>query len=238
MRPMLMSDLVLRCRRRADMEGDDVVGPTEWKGLISEMYAQLYAIVGSAGMLYFESPQTVTATGAASYALPSDHDETIGIDRVVDPNNGFKMPLGELMVQERTRMSGTIGDATAYAIIGQTIVLYPIPASGTYLHTYVPQSPDISTIADTTTVDLVTGDGEAFLIWGVAVKTIPKRNGDPQLAIVERDAAERRSARAARRRARATPRRRVPVAPPLGAGVDGYDWEYNDPGAWHWRFGR
>lgn len=220
------------------MEGDTTVVTPEWKALISEMYAQLYAVVVSAGMRYFESTQTVTATGAQSYALPVDHDETIGIDRIVDSVNGFRMPLGELMIQERTRMTGTQGDATAYAIVGQTIVLSPVPPSGSYLHTYVAQAPDLSALADTSTVDMVTGDGEAFLIWGVAVKTIPKRNGDPSLAMSERDAAGKRFAIDVQRRALANPRRRVPVAPPLGAGVDGNDWEYNDPAAWHWRYGR
>jgi hypothetical protein len=239
-RLILMSDAVLRCQRRADMEGDSILAPTEWKALISEQYGQLYSTVVSAGMRYFESTDTVTATGAATYPLPADHDATIGVDRLIDAVSGRWEPLGELMIQERDVMTGQVADATAYAVVGQTLVLSPRPPSGTYRHIYVPQSPDLSSLADLSMFDLITSDGEAFLIWGVAVKALPKRDRDPTLAITERDAAGKRFAVDVQRRALVNPRRRIPRgsggAGPCGGG--GYDWEYWDPGAWHWRWGQ
>jgi hypothetical protein len=232
-----MSDLVLRCQRRADMEFSTAIQPPEWKALISEMYGQMYSTVVKAGLRYFETTATITATGAASYSLPSDHDETIGIDRVVDASTGRIEQLGELMIQERNLWSGQTGDARAYSLVGQSIVLFPRPAAGTYLHLYVAQSPDISSLADTSTVDLVTADGEAFLINGVAVKAMPKSESDITSVMNERNDAALRFAADVQMRALVNPRRRVPMGPFGGrAGYGGgyYDDDpfAGDPGSW------
>jgi hypothetical protein len=207
-RLLLMGDIVLRCQRRSDMEGNSVLSTPEWKALISEQYAQLYGIVVKSGMRYFETTATIIATGATSYALPSDHDETIGIDRVMD-SLGRKVQLGEMMVQERNAWSGQTADAVAYSLVGQTIVFFPRPTTGTYQHVYVAQSPDISAYADTATVDVVTGDGEAFLIWGVAAKALPKTESDTTSAVQEREAASLRFADDVQMRALVNPRRRI-----------------------------
>lgn len=233
-RLFLMSDLVLRCRRRADMENDPAISDPEWKSLISEQYGHVYSTVIKAGMRYFESTQPITADGSTSYALPSDHDSTIGIDRTID-GSGRKVDLGELMMQERNAWSGQTGDAVAYAVVGQTIVLYPRPLTGSYTHTYVPQSPDLSTYSDALTVDLVTSDGEAFLVYGVAVKALAKQQRDPSLAMAERDAAEVRFMEDCLQRALVNPRRRVVMPSP----IDGFgdDWGLrDDPASWSWRW--
>jgi hypothetical protein len=239
-RLLLMSDLVLRCQRRADMEGDDVITPPEWKALISEQYTSLYSTVVSAGMRYFEATDSITATGATSYPLPVDHDETIGVDRVIDAATDQRVQLEEMMIQERTAWSGQTGEARAYSIVGQTVVLFPRPSTGTYKHVYVPQAPDLSALADSATVDLVTGDGESFLIWGVAVVAVPKRDRDPTLAITQRDGAGKRFAKDVQRRALVNPRRRVPRGGSAGGAGGCYDseaaWLANDPGDWSWRW--
>jgi hypothetical protein len=232
-RLLLMSDIVLRCKRRSDMENSNVISDPEWKALISEQYGQLYATVVKSGMRYFETTATITANGAASYALPSDHDETIGIDRVLD-SAGRTQQLGELQVQERNVFSGQTGDARAYSIVAQTVVLFPRPATGTYQHVYVAQSPDISSLADVSTVDVVTADGEAFLIWGVAAKALPKTESDPMVAMRERDAADVRFAEDVSLRALVNPRRRVTMPGPLdryGFGLDDY-YGGADPAGW------
>lgn len=233
-RNLLMGDVVLRCQRRADQEFVNVIQPPEWKALISEMYAQLYSTAVQSGMRYFESTATITANGATSYAVPTDHDETIGIDRVADATSGRIDQLGELMIQERTRFSGLTGDASGYALIGLAIVLYPRPTTGTYLHVYVPQAPDISALADTATVDLVTGDGEAFLIEGVAAKAKPKTDADPSANILARNEAMTRFEADVKRRAVTNPRRRVVVRNRLSYLDDWEDggWLGNDPGSW------
>lgn len=233
-RPIVMSDLVLRCQRRANMEGESFIGTPEWKALISEQYGHVYSTVVKQGMRHFESTQTITATGATSYALPFDHDQTIGIDRQVD-SSGRKVDLGELMIQERNAWLGQTGDAIAYSIVGQAIVFSPRPLTGTYTHVYVPQSPDISALADASTVDVVTSDGEAFLINGAAAKALAKRGEDPRFCMTERDAAEERFIEDVMLRALVNPRRRVVVSSPVDSWGDNWGLS-DDPASWSWRW--
>lgn len=203
----------------------NVISRPEWKALISEQYGELYSTVVKAGLRYFESTATIVATGALSYPVPTDHDETIGVDRVIDTTSGRAWQLGELMINERNRFSGTTGDALGYSIVGQTVVLHPTPTSGTYTHIYVPQSPDISSLADLSTIDVVTGDGEAFLIWGAAVKALGSKTESTDLAVVEREKAMARFAADVQMRALQNPRRRVVQRSALdGWGGDGGDW--------------
>lgn len=222
-RNLQMGEIVRRCQRRADLEYDSPIDPPEWKALVSEQYGHLYGIVVKSGFRYFETSVAITATGATSYALPPDHDCTVGIDRQIS-TTGTIQQLGELMVAERDRLSGQQGDASYYSIVGQSVVLFPRPAAGTYTHIYVPQSPDISTIADATVVDLVTADGEAFMIYGVVVKALAKVRQDVALAMAERDAAGVRFTEDVGLRALINPRRRVVLPTPLDD-----DWEYPYP---------
>jgi len=212
-----MGDLVTRSLRRVDLPvtGGPFTIP-EVKSLISEQYGHLYSIVVKAGLRYFEAdpPQTITASGLVSYPLPDDHDCTIGIDRVVD-SAGRTDQLDELMIQERNAYAGAVGDAYYYSVVGQSIVLFPTPSSGTYLHLYVPQAPDISALNDTDEVDVVTADGEAFLIYGVAAKLCAKTEVDPRLVTSERDAAEGRFIVDVGMRAIVNPRRRIVRPTPL-----------------------
>lgn len=209
-----MGTLVTSCQREADAEGDPSITVPEWKRWISQQYAKLYSIVVQSGFRYFESTATIATNGAASYPLPSDHDCTNGIDRVLD-GAGRIVSLDELMIAERDRMSAMVGDASYYSVAGQTIVFYPSPTSGNYTHLYVPQSPDISSLGDASNVDVVTGDGEAFLIWSVAVRGIGKLRRDPSLALAERGAAEMLFTRDVQARALVNPRRRVIRPTPL-----------------------
>lgn len=214
-RKLLMGDLVRRSLRRADLEGSSPFTPPEVKALISEQYGKLYAVVAKAGFRYFEASSSITANGSTSYPLPDDHDFMIGVDRIVDAANGITVQLGELMVQERNYYSGAIGDACAFSVVGQNVVLFPRPVTGEYTLLYVPQSPDISTLADSAEVDLVTADGEAFLIWAVAVPLLAKVEASTDLAIVERNDAERRFAEDVGLRALHNPRRRVVMRAPI-----------------------
>lgn len=235
-RNIQMGTLVTTCQRQVDMEGDSSISVPTWKRYISRQYAHLYSVVVKAGLRYFESTSIFTATGAASYPLPADHDEYIGVDRAVDVATDNWTELGEVMVQERNRYGGQTGDATGFAVIGQTVVLYPRPTTGTYRLVYVPQSPDLATLADSTDVDVVTGDGEDFLVWGVAAKALGQVSRDPSQAMAERNEAAVRFAEDVQRRALVNPRRRVPVRPPMGSWYDDMDPLSLDPASWGWRY--
>lgn len=226
-----LDDIRLRCQRRANKEGDPSISIPEWNALISEQYGDLYSEVEKTGMRYFESTSTITANGAASYAVPADHLATLGIDRITD-SVGSRTTLDEMMSPERVRWAGQVGDAQSYAIVGQLVYLFPKPATGTYELLYMPQAPDLSTAADSTMVDVVQADGEAFLIWGVVVKARDKSEADVRTAMAEREAARVRFVDWAILRAFTQPRRpivRLSRNEDLGAGGWG---DSDDPGGW------
>jgi hypothetical protein len=208
MRNVTLATLITRCQQRADLENDGHIAAGEWKALVSEMYGELQLLVAETGMRYFETEATITANGSASYALPSDHLATIGVDYVQDAA-GTRRTLQEIMVQERSAVLGRTGEAFMFAIVGQTLELYPRPSGGTYKHLYIPQPPDLAGASDSADVDVVTPDGEAFLIWGVAVKALAKSESDVRLAMAEREAARERLRNWAQLRSFVTPRRRV-----------------------------
>lgn len=218
-----MGTLVTRCKQRCDLENDEHIPSAEWKSLISEQYGDLWSIVAAAGLRYWETESTITATGAASYAEPDDHLATVGLDFV--DSAGHRRPLDEIMVQERHRWIGLTGEAFAYALVDDAIVLYPKPASGTYKLLYIPQPPDLSAFADGDAVDVVTPDGESFLLWGTAVKALAKSETDVNLAMAEREQARVRLQEWANMRSFNQPRRRIVR--------DGFaDYDPIDPSGW------
>lgn len=186
-RSVALGTLVARAQQRAGLEGDGSLATTEWKGLISELYAELHRTVRVAR--YFETEATVTATGAASYALPSDHLETIGVDLVYTSGTA-RRALRPLPALERPRYVGLTGEAFLYALEAANLVLYPNPGSGTYKHLYIPQPTDYSGSADSTSIDVINIDGEKFILWGVASIAQHKSDASQQRAIAERDKAE------------------------------------------------
>lgn len=113
------------------------------------------------------------------------------------------------MTQERSRYGGVTGDAYEYAIVDDQIYLYPTPSSGTYQLIYIPQPPDLSDYDDADIVDLVCGFGEAYVIWGTAIKAMAKGEGDVRLAMAERDRLAARLMEWAAERDATEPRRRV-----------------------------
>ncbi len=207
MRNVLLSALIARSQQRCDRENDGHISALEWQSLVATTYSDLYTLVAESGMRYYETEATIAATGAASYAVPADHLATIGIDFQTS-SAGARRPLDEVMVQEREWL-GLVGEAEAFALAGQFIVLYPKPSTGTYLHLYIPQAPDLNTIATSAIVDVVTPDGEELIIWGTAVKALAKSESDVSLAIRERNEARARVAEWATLRAFNNPRRRI-----------------------------
>lgn len=203
-----MGTVVGLCQRRADKETDEHVDTDEVKELISEVYGELHGAVSEVGSRYFETEDTISADGSATYDLPIAHLSTIGVDRVVDAA-GRRTELAQLMVQERTVFAGQTGDAYMFALTGTNIALYPTPASGTYKHIYVPQPTDYSTVGNGEQIDFINQDGLRFVIWGVASIMRHKGEDDQLRAMRERDAARERLVAWAVQRALTMPKRRI-----------------------------
>lgn len=228
-RRLMMSTIRTRCQQRCDKENDTSISSSEWNALISEAFGELWGIVAESGLRYWESSTTITATGAASYDEPTDILATIGVDYLEDgTTTGTRRSLDEIMVQERSRWGGLTGPARAYALADDQLYLYPRPTTGTYEWIYIPQATDLSSYGDSDVVDLVTPDGERFLIWCVAVKALAKSESDASLAIVERDQAREVLREWAVLRAFNAPRRRIVRE---GTGLDLYG-DYLDPADW------
>ena len=210
------------------MENSSLIGTAEWQGLISSAYARLHSVLVESGLRYFETEGTIATTGVANYALPADYLSTTRVEYLVNAGSGDRQPLTEIMTQESPafRASGS-GQAFYYELAGSNIFLRPTPPSGqTYYHIYVPQPADLSSAATNTAVDVVTPDGEDFLIWWVAIRALAKEESDTQTA--ERNAAEayQRLQEWAVMRSLNTPRRRI---------VDLAQPQMYDPGDWRWR---
>ena len=206
-----MGQLVGLCQRRADKATDGHIGQdftTEWQEMISEVYGDLHGAVSATGARYFETEATITATGASSYALPTAHMSTIGVDYQINAA-GARRPLDQLMVQEGFVFGSVTGAAWLWAFSGTNIALYPTPSSGTYLHLYVPQPTDYSSAGNGTTIDVINNDGLKFLVWGVASIAMHKGDDNQLRAIDERDQARDRLVFWAVQRALTMPKRRI-----------------------------
>ncbi len=201
-----VGQLVELGQRRADKQTDDHVDTEDWKGFLSELYGELHAAAVDVGARYFETEATITATGAASYSLPSDHLATVGVDFYDAAGN--RTPLIEIMVQERWSFGGATGQAWGFAFTGTSIVLYPKPSNGTYYHLYAPQPTDYSSASNGTSVDLLNTHGLSFCVWGMAALGLHKGDDNQQRAVLERDAAKERFIEAAVKRALTMPKRR------------------------------
>lgn len=228
-RRLLMGDIRTRAQRRCDKENDPSVITAEWNALLNEQYGELWSIVSQTGLRYFETVATFVTTGAAFVAEPSDHYETVGVNRVYA--DGTRGTLDEAMAQEIPDLQGLAGDAFKYSLIDDRVYLFPTPPAGqTYELLYVPQPTDISGFADSSVVDVVTPDGEAFLVWGTCVKAMHKSESDVTLAVQEREQARVRFTEEVQLRALNSSRRRV-VAEMGSVWGDDYideaDWRFN-----------
>lgn len=203
-----LTQLIGLCQRRADKENDEHVDSDEWKELISEVYGEMHSIVSETGARYFETEADITATGAAQYALPSAHFATVGVDRVTSAA-GDRVPLDELMVQERVVFGGVTGDARFWSFTGTNIRLYPTPSSGTYKHIYVPQPTDYSSSSLSTEIDCLNIWGLKFITWGVASIALHKGEANQIRALAERDNAKQELVAWAVHRALTLPKRKI-----------------------------
>lgn len=225
-----LGELVTLGKQYADQEGSDFISDAEWRGYFSSAYAVLYSTLVESGMRYFESTDTYTV-GADPWNLPEDFLSTVGVDYLLDGTlTGRRYQLIESMAQERNMYSGVSSSGTAgrYAIVGSVLELHPTPATGqVYAHVYIPQPARLT--SDSDRVDVVTPDGEQFLIWYAVFLARDKEDTDVRSALRERENALVRLREWAQLRAFHSPRR--PMVQQEIA-----DYEY-DPADWRWSRG-
>lgn len=206
-RSVLASAIITRARELADQETST---PTTAFVDDTEALAQLNASFGIwHGMLVkavperYETSETITATGASSYNLPSDHFLTLAVDYQLSSSSW--MPLSRILPQERTRFDTTGDIAEGYYLRGATIVLLPAPASGSYRHSYITCAP---TLLSSTAVDGANG-WESWLIYDLAIKMLTKEESDPAALLAKQAEIKMEMEAAASDREAATPMRVV-----------------------------
>lgn len=193
MKLVSVGDLITKIKRRYDGEGTDHTDLDELLADLSEYYSELYMIAVEKGVRYFQTSITFAATGATGYALPADHLKTMDVYRVVNANTGeVRRLLGPIEEEDRALLIGQLGDAYRYGYGGQNLELFPVPASGSYIHVYIPQPPDLATAATSDTVDMFNVYGERLVTWGVASVQQHKESTSQQRALMEYQRAQER----------------------------------------------
>lgn len=200
-----------RARELANRENDDTtdgfVDNTEIDGYINASLGAWHGFVAKAVPERYEKEQTIVADGSSSYALPSDHYQTIGVDYEFTSN--CRMGLRRLMVQERNAYDTSVNSqAEGYRLKGTTLVLYPIPDSGTYYHVYITAAPTLVNTTDS--FDGVNG-WEEWIVYDVAIKILLKEGSleEANLLIAERNKIQAEMEAAASEREAAQPSRVV-----------------------------
>lgn len=177
-----MGTLIERSKRRADKENDDHISTAEWRALISEVWgADVFQVVADSGLRYFEYTATLTTTGAATVTEPVAIAKAIRLDYV--DASGDLWPVQPIGIHDQVNASALTGTIAQYfALVDDLIFLYPTPASGqTYKLLYVPQATNLSSYATDDVIDVVSADGEACVIWGVAALAKVKASQDASL---------------------------------------------------------
>jgi len=173
-RSFTLAQIRSRVRQLADIEDSTFISDSEVNSYISESYAELYDLLLSSGLSYFESSDSITGTGSATYSLPADYYGTVRIDRDAGDYLVPLRPIGPNEVPNFSEASNQF--AVAYRVVGSNVTLYPPPSSGTYKHLYIPAPDDLD--VDTETVDGVSG-WEQYVIYDAAIKCMEKEESAP-----------------------------------------------------------
>jgi hypothetical protein len=167
-----------RALQRADMaynasapEAVKFATTTEVDALINTGYKELYGLLMLHGLHRSEEIETVTATGATTYALPTDMFGILGVWR---NDNGYRIRLTRHDHRLRPNTAAN-GPANTYRVLGSSLELNPCPSSGTYEVMYVPVPGTL--VDDTDALDGVLGWEEYVVLW-VAIQLRIKEETD------------------------------------------------------------
>lgn len=233
-RRFTMAALETRARQMTDAENDGHVTQAYIFNQISSLYGELWGTVAETGYRYFER-RTVIASGASVGGAnvldePDDHFATVRL-AYLEPTTLRPRVLTEIMPQEQDLMTfgqGTGAWAQYFELVDDQFLLYPLPPAGqSYELRYVGQPPELSTFPSDTLVDVVTPDGETFLVNGLAVAIKQRQEKELIGFLKERDRAKERLVEFATMRSLHQKRRQV---------VEREDdwWNEVRPGDWRW----
>lgn len=182
---VLMSDLIEEAKDLTDMQKSSFVLTTELIRVLNrsaKRFTQLLLKHDPDAVPVLE--QTLTGTGASSYAVAAAHMSVIGV--YYESGGGVRIPLKPYSVVERENLSGETGQATRYRMNGQALVeLRPVPSSGTYTLVYYAAPTTID--ATTDTIDGI-GGFESLLMYDLALHMVTKEHSRRRDIIAMREA--------------------------------------------------
>lgn len=183
MASVTLATMRTRIRQRTDQEYSDseFVTDAELTQLINTSYNELYGLLIRHSLHRTETVQTITANGAASYALPTDRFAILGVFRI----DGTATKSFLARHDHRKRPDTAVkSPAATYRVIGGNIEFIPVPASGTYEVVYVPIPGTL--VDDADELDGVLG-WEEYVVVDVAIRVLMKEESDVTDLKGERD---------------------------------------------------
>lgn len=164
-----LAQLRTRVRQRSNNEhtNGQFVTDGELNGLINVAYKDLYGTLVEKSLHRTETTQTVTATGATSYALNADLYSLLNVYWV---ENGYRRRLRRFSDRAKPG-SADVGVASTYRVKGSTVVFWPNPSSGTYEIDYIPVPGDL--VADEDVLDGVLA-WEEYVVLEAATQVLQK----------------------------------------------------------------
>lgn len=174
-----LSVLRTRTRQRADQVQSNYVADSEVDAYINEALRAVHYEMTCSGLFPEESSTDITATGAASYALP----ELVSVLSVERVSGNTYVPMRRI---EKPEVPGMRSIASGVAVLydiswslraAPSLRLFPKPSSGTYTVRYIPPVTALSADGDT----VYAGSGwDELIVVSAAIKCIRRENGITQ----------------------------------------------------------
>lgn len=181
-REVSLLELRTRAQQLAQMENSTFITTAEWNDYINVAFAKYHTLlVESRGMDRFvKSASISTFAGNASYPLPADHFETMGIDINF---NSFTNTMTPFQFEQRNWYKNAgwgPNQPVAYRIVGNNLTFIPTPNGPFSLtHWYIPAA--VKLTLDTDKFDGVDG-WDQFVCWEVVAMALAKEESDNSYA--------------------------------------------------------
>lgn len=189
-RLQLRTRILQRTNHEHDTDDEGTVSVAECNGLIEKSRLELFALLVKAGLQSVpESLTTITATGAANYALPNDYFAIQDVYRI-DGNVKYRLTRHDARIRPNTVITGV---ASTYRVSGTgedaVIEFYPMPPNGSYPVHYI--AIPTAMASDSDTVDGVLG-WEEYIVVDVSIDIYEKDGLDTRPLLARKEALLRR----------------------------------------------
>ncbi|HEY5961563.1 MAG TPA: hypothetical protein VIV60_33620 [Polyangiaceae bacterium] len=221
-RTVTVQNMIDAVQSTADIVSDDNISTTDIIRWINEGYAELYDILVSSGLPFFETETPiVTTSNQPVYALPSDFYAPVALNYQLDAET--LLPLVELNPRCIHRITFSGSQAFFYRCVVNNLHLYPTPpANQTYKLLYIPAPVQLTTAGQT--IDGVSG-WEAY-VHAFAVIMARDKQDRPV------DVQERRLKSLVKRITDAAQNRAIASATTLYEDAAPFGYENADPSDW------